>query len=146
MSVMVRVKLYLCLTKHRVVKTYWGVEVDFHALLTSTQDVDKWSASRHGRFTSGNRTSRYPLGRRLGGPQSRSGREGKEKEYHHCNCRELKPCRPGRSLVTIPTKLRRPQINVTNLFKKRWTEYQQQTERHRMHTRVKIFDSATESQ
>jgi hypothetical protein len=32
-------------------KAYWGVELWLHAFLTSTVDVDEWSASRFGRFT-----------------------------------------------------------------------------------------------
>jgi hypothetical protein len=35
----------LCLTKHRATKTYGGVEVQIHALLTSALDEDKWSTS-----------------------------------------------------------------------------------------------------
>ena len=40
---------------------------------TSALDVDGWSTPRPGRFTPGKET-RYPLYRRLGGHQSRSGR------------------------------------------------------------------------
>jgi hypothetical protein len=40
--------------------------------LTSALDGGEWSASRSGRFTQG-KSPRYPLDRRLGGPQSRSG-------------------------------------------------------------------------
>jgi hypothetical protein len=32
------------------VKTYWGVEVQLHAFLTSARDGGEWSASRPGRF------------------------------------------------------------------------------------------------
>jgi hypothetical protein len=41
----------LCLTKHHSMKTYWGVEVYLHALLTSALDGGEWSASCPGRFT-----------------------------------------------------------------------------------------------
>jgi hypothetical protein len=41
------------LTKHRTVKTYGGMEVEFHAFLTSELDGGEWSASSHGRFTPG---------------------------------------------------------------------------------------------
>jgi hypothetical protein len=44
--------------------------------LTSALVGGRWSASRPGRFTPG-----YPFDRRLGGPQSRSGRRGKEKAF-----------------------------------------------------------------
>jgi hypothetical protein len=32
-------------------KTYWGVEVQLHAFLTSELDGGEWLASRSGRFT-----------------------------------------------------------------------------------------------
>jgi hypothetical protein len=41
------------------------------------------------------------LDRGLGGPQSQSGRGGKEEKYHHCTCQELNPGRSARSLVCI---------------------------------------------
>jgi hypothetical protein len=41
------------------------------------------------------------LGRMLGGPQSRSGRDGQEEKSSHCFCRELNPDRPARCLVRI---------------------------------------------
>jgi hypothetical protein len=41
--------------------------------LTTALDGGGWSTPRPGRFTSGKET-RYPLHRRLGGPQDRSGR------------------------------------------------------------------------
>jgi hypothetical protein len=47
----VKVKLSLRLTKHHAMKTYWGVEVQLHACLTSALDGDEWSASRPGRLT-----------------------------------------------------------------------------------------------
>jgi hypothetical protein len=51
-------------------KVYWGVEVELHLFLASALDGGEWSASSPGPW--------YPLGRRLGGPQSRSGRGGEE--------------------------------------------------------------------
>jgi len=104
MSVMVRVKLYLCLTKHRVVKTYWGVEVDFHALLTSTQDVDKWSASRHGRFTSGNRASVTHLIGGCMGP--RVGLDAVARRKNYFPFRESSPFRPALSSVTVLSRFK----------------------------------------
>jgi hypothetical protein len=47
--------------------------------LTSALDPCKWSSSRAGRFTPKERVPRYPLDRRLGGPQSRSGHGGEKK-------------------------------------------------------------------
>jgi len=56
---------------------YWGVELQLHAFLTSVLHGGEWSGSRPGRFTPG---ALYPLDRRLGGLQSRSGRGSEEKE------------------------------------------------------------------
>jgi len=47
----VKVKLSLCLTKHHAIRTYWGVEVQIHAFLTSAQNGGEWSTSRPGRIT-----------------------------------------------------------------------------------------------
>jgi hypothetical protein len=55
-------------------KTYWGVEVQLHAFLTSALDGGEWSVSRPQ-----GKSPWYPLDRRLGGPQGRSGRGGEEK-------------------------------------------------------------------
>jgi hypothetical protein len=57
-------------------KAYAGVNVQIHIFLTSPLDSDELSASLSGRFTPEEET-RYPLYRRLGGTQSRSGRRGK---------------------------------------------------------------------
>jgi hypothetical protein len=46
--------------------------------LTSTLDGGEWSASRPAALSQG-KSPRYPLDRRLGGPQGRSGRGGEEK-------------------------------------------------------------------
>jgi hypothetical protein len=54
----VKVKLSLCLTKNHTMKTYWGVEVELHAFLTSALDGDEWSTSRPGRFTPRERAPR----------------------------------------------------------------------------------------
>jgi hypothetical protein len=45
------------------------------SFLTLALDVGNWSTWRHGRFTLGER----PLDKRLDGPQSRSGRNGRGK-------------------------------------------------------------------
>jgi len=60
-------------------KTYEGVEVQLHAFLTAALGGFELSVSRPGRFTLG-KSPRYPLERRLGGPQIRCGRGGKNKE------------------------------------------------------------------
>jgi hypothetical protein len=57
-------------------QAYWGVEVYFHAFLTSALDGGDWSAPRPGRFTPKARV----LGTHwVGGWVSRSGRGGEEK-------------------------------------------------------------------
>jgi len=76
----IKVKLFLSLIKqHRAMKTYWGSEgiaprilSPWHYMEVSVQ-FHAPSASPQGR------SLRYPLDRRLGGPQSRSGRGVKEK-------------------------------------------------------------------
>jgi hypothetical protein len=63
--------------------------------------------SRPGRFTP-SESPLYPSDRRLGGPQSRSGRGGEEKNSHPQQRIVLyNPDRPARSLVAMPTELSR---------------------------------------
>jgi hypothetical protein len=50
---------------------------------------------------------RCPLDRRLGGPQSQSGRGGGEEKKHPTPCWEQNPGSPAPSLVTILTELPR---------------------------------------
>jgi hypothetical protein len=52
-----------------------GVEIWLHAFLISALDGDEWLASCLGRFIPEEGT-RYPLDRRLGGPQNWSERRG----------------------------------------------------------------------
>jgi hypothetical protein len=54
-------------------KAYGGVDVKFHIFFTSTLVGGEWSASRSAIYP------RYPLDRRLGGPQTRSGCRGEDK-------------------------------------------------------------------
>jgi hypothetical protein len=69
---------------------------------------DEWSASCTGRFTIGERAPHpVPIGRRLGEPQSRSGRGGEENISLLCPSRESNPGRPARSLDTILIQLPR---------------------------------------
>jgi hypothetical protein len=51
-------------------KTYGGRDVQIHIFLTSALVGGQWSASCPGRFMLRERTPRYPLDRRLGGPQA----------------------------------------------------------------------------
>jgi hypothetical protein len=69
----IKLKLSVCLIKHHAMKTYWGVEIKAHKILTSALDEAEWSASRSGRFTSGGKSFQPPqftLVRRLKGPRS----------------------------------------------------------------------------
>jgi hypothetical protein len=56
----------------------WESEGMAPPFLISGLDGGEWLASSPGRFTRG-KNHRYPLDRRMGGPQSRSGRRGEQK-------------------------------------------------------------------
>jgi hypothetical protein len=76
-------------------KAYGEVNVQIHIFLTSALAGGGWSASRSCRFTPGER-DRYLVDRRLGGPQSRSGRD-EEKKILILPGLELRPLgRPAR--------------------------------------------------
>jgi len=55
------VKLFLSVIKHHVMKSYWKVEVQLHAFLTSVLDVGEWSGSRSGRFIPPGRERLVPI-------------------------------------------------------------------------------------
>jgi hypothetical protein len=74
-----KVKSSLCFTKHYVKKTHGGLGVKIHVLLTSELVRGIQSALCPDCFIPGETALRYPLDRRLGGPQKRSGRRGEEK-------------------------------------------------------------------
>jgi hypothetical protein len=57
-------------------KTYRGVDIQIHVFLTPALVRGELSASRPGRFTPRGKSPRYPLDRRLSGPQNRSLRRG----------------------------------------------------------------------
>jgi hypothetical protein len=61
-------------------KSYERVAIELHAFLTSALDGGVRSASRPGALPPEERAPRYPLDRRLGGPQSRSGHGGEQKK------------------------------------------------------------------
>jgi len=67
-------KLSLCLIKYHAKKTYGGVEVWPHALI-SVLDGGVWSTPSPRPLY-----PRYKLEKRQGGPQSQSGRGGEEKK------------------------------------------------------------------
>jgi len=64
--------------------------------LTSTLDGGQWSASRPAALPPG-KVPWYPLDRRLGGPQSRSGRGGEENSQPPPGIEPQNPDRPARS-------------------------------------------------
>jgi len=74
------------------------VKEQLHAFLTSVLGEGEWSASRPRPLYSQESSTRYPLDRRLGGPQNRSGFSGEEKNFLPRPCRESKPGRPAHSL------------------------------------------------
>jgi hypothetical protein len=59
-------------------KTYWGVDVYSHIFLTSGQ-LEVSGLLHAPAALPPRKKSPYPLDRRLSGPQSQSGRRGKEK-------------------------------------------------------------------
>jgi len=63
-------KHFLRSPKHRAMKTYGGVEVQLQSFLASARDGTEWSATRPGRFTTGERAPRRLWS--LGGPQSQA--------------------------------------------------------------------------
>jgi hypothetical protein len=50
-SAYVKLKLSICLTKHHAMKTYLGVEVQFHAFFTSALHGGEWPVSCPGLLT-----------------------------------------------------------------------------------------------
>jgi hypothetical protein len=78
-SVKVKVTFFLSTTWRRIE----GTEVYLHSFLAWALDVGKWSTWCPDGSTSWEVT-RYPLDRRLGGPQSHSGRSGVEKCLVYC--------------------------------------------------------------
>jgi hypothetical protein len=82
-----------------IMKTYWGSESIAPRVLNLDIDGSEWSASRTSGFTPGVTASQYPLERRLGGSQNRSGSGGEEEISHHCPCRGLNPGRPSDDLL-----------------------------------------------
>jgi hypothetical protein len=102
-QVNVKVKLSLYLTKYQAMKTYWGSE-DIAPRTINRGIRWRWVVS----FTSRppyrfGKSPHWPLDRRLGWSQSRSGRGGGP-----CPCRESNPDRRSRSQVIILTELRCP--------------------------------------
>jgi hypothetical protein len=99
----IKLNLSLCLTKPHAMKTYGGVEMYFHAFLTSALGIGDWSASHTSRFTLGKRTSSTHCVGGWVGPRAglNVASEGKSPVL----CRELYSGLPFRSLHTILTEL-----------------------------------------
>jgi len=115
-NVVVKVKLSLCLTKSHVVKTcpllnsaprhedLWvsgGIAPRILNLGTRWRWVVSFAPQPL--YPQG-KSPRFPLVRRLGGPQSRSGWGGEQKDFFIALCRKLKPGLPTRSIVIILTE------------------------------------------
>jgi len=68
-------------------KTYWGVEVQIHALLTSAVDGGEWSGSCTSWFTQEVRAldNRWTGG--WMGPRTGLDSVAKRNKSHHCPCR-----------------------------------------------------------
>jgi hypothetical protein len=96
-------KVPLCLInyvpRHEDVWGSGGIALRF---LISALDEGDWSASRPGRFTPQGTSPRYPLDRRLGGPQSLSGLCGEEENRIPAGNRT-----PAVQPLDIPTELSR---------------------------------------
>jgi hypothetical protein len=100
------------LTKQQAMKLYWGSTGIAPRILTSALRGDEWSVSRPGLFYLWGKNPRYPLDRRLGGPQRRSGRGSEEKNSRNFPCWELNLVRRAHSMVTILTELPRLPWNL----------------------------------
>jgi hypothetical protein len=94
----VKVKLSLSLTKHHAMKTYWGSGgIAPFILDLGTRWRSVISFTPRPLYSQG-KNPLYPLDRRLGGPQSRSGRGGEEKNSQPPPGIETwNPDRPARS-------------------------------------------------
>jgi hypothetical protein len=78
-----KIKLSLCLTKHHAMKAYWGSgSIAPHILDLGTSRRRVVSFTPRPLYPQ-RKSPWYPLDRRLGGPQSRSGRGGEEKNSQH---------------------------------------------------------------
>jgi len=85
-------------------KTYWGVEVQLHVLLTTAPEGAEWSDSRPGRSASGKEHPLY-IWWKAGGVSVGLDAEVKRKSL--CPSRESNFGRPARNLIAILTELYR---------------------------------------
>jgi hypothetical protein len=108
----IKVNLYLCLTKPHTMKTYRerGGIAPRILNLGARWIWDEWSASRAGRFTPGETApSTFWIGGSVG---SRAGLKAVAKRENIWPCRESTSGRPSSSLVTTLIKLRRNYFKI----------------------------------
>jgi len=86
----VKEQLFLCVTSIIPWRRIAEMEISLHAFLASALDGDELSASCLGHFIRG-KSPRYPLDKRLGGPQSRSWCGGEEKKIPLLTLPETEP-------------------------------------------------------
>jgi len=91
-TILVKIKLSLCLTKYRTLKTYGEVELKLHAFLSSPQDGGEWSASRPGERTL------VPTGHEPGYMGPRASLDAVKQRKNSCPWRESSS---GRSVGSI---------------------------------------------
>jgi hypothetical protein len=82
-------------------KTYW-VSGGIAPLIVNLGTKWRWVVSLmlHPLCSRG-KSPLYPMGGELGGPQNRSGRDGKEKNSHHCHCREMNAGLSAHSVILV---------------------------------------------
>jgi hypothetical protein len=84
----------------------WGERrYNSYSFLTSALDGGEWSASRPGRSLPPEKDLRYPLYRKLGGPQSRPGQRLEEKSFAPAGDRTSIALSSSPSSDTILTEL-----------------------------------------
>jgi hypothetical protein len=105
----------LFLTEHHAKEAYRRSGGIAPRILNSALDGGEWSASLPGHFNpQGRNPYYYPLHRRLGGPQSRSGYGGEEK-----NSQPL----PGLEPMIIQSVAQRYTTDLSRLFRKAYVYY-----------------------
>jgi hypothetical protein len=84
-------------------KTNGVVDVYIQVFLISALVGGEWSTSRPGPLYPRGKSPRFPLGRRLSGPQKLSGRRGEEKNLTSTGTRTptSRPSRPSQSLYRL---------------------------------------------
>jgi hypothetical protein len=120
-KVKTKVKFSLWLTKHHAMKTCWGWRCSATILDFSTRR--EWVVSITPRpLYSWGKSPRYSLDRRLGGPQSQSGRGGEEKNSHlPPRIEPSNPDHPPRSQSLYRLSYPGSYFEILSLWK--WNEY-----------------------